>query len=71
MSAANYYISLSFDRELTIHEGYSGGGTIAMPKEKLGVGYMEHLAVIEMTKEDFKALRDTLNKILANEGDNK
>lgn len=69
--SATYSIRLTNGNELVIHEGYMSGGTISIEKDKLAIGYMEHMAVISMTKEDFKKLRNTLNKILVNEGDNK
>jgi len=64
---ANYDISLSYDRELHLYET-TYGCSISIPKDKLSTGYMEHLAVIDMTKNDIIELRNTLNKILANEG---
>lgn len=69
--SATYNIRLTNGDSLIVHEGYMSGGTISIEKDKLAIGYMEHIAVISMTKEDFKELRNTLNKILANEGDNK
>lgn len=67
----NYEISISNDRGLHVYEALPHKCTISIPKDKLSTGYMEHIAVIELTKEDITQLRNCLNKILANEGDNK
>lgn len=71
MSRANYDITLSDERELHIYEALPHACTISIDKDKLSIGYIETKAVIHMTKEDIIELRNTLNKILANEGDNK
>lgn len=66
----NYDIQLSNNRELHIYEALPTKCSISIPKDKLSTGYMGHLAVIDMTKEDIVKLRDCLNKILANESYN-
>jgi hypothetical protein len=40
---------------------------IKIDNDKLSKGYKEGVSVINMTKQDFIELRNTLNKILANE----
>lgn len=64
----NYDIKISDDRELHIYEALPWKVSLSIPKDKLTTGYMEHLAVIDMTKVDIIELRNCLNKILANEG---
>lgn len=63
---ATYNIPISNNRELGIYEALPWKVSLSIPKAELNNKYMEHLAVIDMTKEDVIKLRDCLNKILAN-----